>query len=199
MLGYPYQPKFGIPQVVAAHLRKLYPHCQVVVHNLAGEGLNLRLTLRKLQELKSRPDLLLVYTGHKEFYHDLEEILLTTESPFYVWDRWLSYSPTFCVLNRHLSQKAALRTLKSGTERQLIDRHICSPLLYERRLVRFRRQLEQLAEYCRGEGIATLWFVPAGSESAYEPNRSVVRRGTPSCSRPHFQTMFMERTIRYRS
>jgi tetratricopeptide (TPR) repeat protein len=39
--------------------------------------------------------------------------------------------------------------------------------------------LEQLADYCREKDITAQWFVPASSESGFEPNRSVLD-GDPS-------------------
>jgi tetratricopeptide (TPR) repeat protein len=45
--------------------------------------------------------------------------------------------------------------------------------------LRFQWHLEQLATFGKSQGIAMLWYVPAGSEAGYEPNRSVVKSGTP--------------------
>ena len=173
MVGAPYDPKFGIPAVVGWRLRQLYPGRKVVVENLAVVGQDLYEAINSLEQLTVRPHLLLVYSGHNEFFRDLEELTRTTQSPFGLFDRWLAWSPTFRALDRRISQRMALRDLSSRGERADFEGHIAAPPAYRRRLERFRHQLEQLAQFCRRQRIATLWFVPAANEADFEPNRSV--------------------------
>jgi len=178
MVGHPYEPKFGIPQVVAWRLQQMYPQRRVVSENLAVPGINLEQAIAALQRLRYRPHLVLLYSGHNEFMHELEELGGTNESLFGAMDQVLNWSPTFRVVNLRLRQNVVMQSLKSGTTRALVEWPMCSPPMLERRRLRYRRQLEQLAEYGRSQGIAMLWFVPAGSESGYEPNRSIVARAT---------------------
>jgi tetratricopeptide (TPR) repeat protein len=173
MLGYPYEPKFGIPQLVGWRLKQLYPGRKIVVQNLAKPGANLRQAMRELGAVEVRPHLLLLHCGENEFYHELEELGRWSESPFNHFDKWLNRSPTFKSLNQQLSQKRFVRGLQTGDLR-LADRPFVPPGTYTLRVARFRRQLEQLAEYCRRQHIQAVWFVPAGSEADFEPNRSVM-------------------------
>ena len=73
-------------EVAGWRLQQLYPGRIVKLHNLAIGGQNLRQAINGLHKLETRPDLLLVYSGHNEFYQDMEEILITAESPFHVLD-----------------------------------------------------------------------------------------------------------------
>lgn len=170
-LGYPYQPKFGFPQVTAWRIQQLYPNRTVVLHNLAKGGLNLRQAAQELNELKYRPHVLLIYSGHNEFYHNLEEFAQEEQSRLNSFDSWIGWSALFRVSNRYVSRLKALRESRGG-RRLLIDRPIASPALYAARLNRFRSQCEQLNAFCRRQGIAPIWFIPAASESGFEPNRS---------------------------
>lgn len=179
MLGHPYEPKYGIAEVAAWRLRQLYPDRIVRLTNLAIGGLNLREAMGRLHRLETRPDLLLVYSGHNEFFRDLEDAERTAESPFRVLDPLLMNSPTFVLTYRLLSHRAAVKELKKDLAKNinlsgstLIRDHIVPVSIYQERLVRFRTHLSQLGEYCRRENIATIWFVPAGNEADWDPNRS---------------------------
>src|SRR5262249_54002328 len=70
MFGHPYDLEFGIPQVLAWRVRQMYPQLRVVSENLAVPGQNLRQAIDCLKHLKFRPHLLVVYSGHNEFYHE---------------------------------------------------------------------------------------------------------------------------------
>lgn len=195
MLGYPYEPKFGIPTVVKWRLQQMYPERTIVMQNLAVAGENLRQAIGRLHGLRVRPHVLLLYSGHNEFFQDLEELRPTSVGIVHLFDRWLFQSPTANLLNRRIEQATVLIDLKAGGRRQLFDHHIATPAVYLRRVERFRRQLEQLAMFCRDEGIAAVWFVPAGSESGYPPNRS----HTPILVGPDIRNDLTQRFERARS
>ncbi len=177
MFGFPYDLKFGIPQVLAWRVQQMYPQRRVVSENLAVPGQNLRQAIECLGQLKFRPHLLVVYSGHNEYFHGLEELAGTNASHFGALDAVLCRSPTFRVLNIRLRQATILKELKSCHWRSFVDTPIAGPETQEGRELRFRNQLEQLARFGRSQDIAQLWYVPAASESGYEPNRSCVRRG----------------------
>jgi tetratricopeptide (TPR) repeat protein len=178
MTGYPYEPKFGIAQVLAWRVRQMYPQHRVVTDNLAVPGISLKDEINSLRRLKYRPHLVVLYGGHNEFFHELEELGCANESFFGALDKALIWSPTFRVLNTHLRQSIVLRRMKSRPAPGLVDDPMAPPELLERRQLRFRRRLELLAEFGRAHRLPMLWYVPVGSESGFEPNRSCVRPGT---------------------
>ncbi len=188
MLGWPYVAKvddtkefhsrFGIPAVYEWQLRRMYPGKKIVVHNLAKEGINLKLAFERLKTLEFRPNHILLYAGHNEFHYDVEELSIASKTLFFPLDRWLDKSPTFYLVNKELAARYAVRSLIVGQDRTLMDHPIAEPLTYIQRVERFRSQLEQFATYCRENGITAQWMVPACSESVYEPDRSTVLDGT---------------------
>jgi tetratricopeptide (TPR) repeat protein len=190
-MGHPYAPKFGFPQVAAWRLQQMYPRQTVVLNNIARPGRNLRQAIGCLHELQHRPHLLLVYSAHNEFFHELEEMAVAAESPLAPLDVWLAWSPFFRLIDRVLSERSAVRHLTAITA-QFIEQPIATPVVYARRLARYRRQLEQLHDYCERAGIAAVWYVPAGSESGFEPNRSFVRPGTSHEEQADLRRLFEE-------
>ena len=189
MIGHPYNPRFGIPNVFAWRLQQMYPDQTVVMHNLAKEGINLQQAVARLENLEHRPHHLLLYSGHNEFYHGMEELVRTSSSPFLRIDHWLEWSPSFRLLSQPLAERLAVRTARVETGRAFIDFPVAPPLIHQRRLSRFRRQLQQLANFCRNRGITAQWFVPAAAESVYEPTRSVVSRGTNEAEKDELRQM----------
>lgn len=178
MFGHPYDAKFGIPQVLAWRVEQMHRDWRVVTANLAVPGQNLRQAIDCLATLQFKPHLLVVYCGHNEFHHEYEELAGSNATYFGALDDVLCCSPTFRVLNTRMRQNLLLRELKSGSHRGFVDRAIASPAMQERRLLRFRNQLEQLARHGQSQEIGMLWYVPAASESGFEPNRSCVRPRT---------------------
>ena len=172
MMGHPYDYKFDLPSVMAWRLRQIFPDRTFTVENLSEPGRNLREAIVQLQQLKSRPDLLLVYSGHNELFRDLDEIALTTERAYHRLDQWFNWSATFRVLSGRLAERMAIKDLEEPGLLKLVSTPYVTPNVRERRKIRFRRYLEQLADYRTSESISTLWFIPAASESDWEPNRS---------------------------
>jgi tetratricopeptide (TPR) repeat protein len=177
MAGYPYEAKFGIAQVVAWRVRQMYPQRQVITENLAVPGFSLKDEINSLRRLQFRPHLVVLYGGHNEFFHELEELARTNESFFGALDATLIWSPTFRVLNTRLRQSVVLGQMKSRPAPGLVAEPVVGPDMLERRQSRFRRRLTLLAEYARAHRLPMLWYVPVGSESDFEPNRSCVKPG----------------------
>jgi hypothetical protein len=179
MAGFPYNGRFGIPEVIAWQLQQKYPGRKVVVENLARDGLNLHKAILSLAGLKTRPHLLLLYSGHNEYFYDLDDLWYDVEFPWERFDAWLDWSPTFRLFDRRLLRAEAQRDLEGDFRRHLVDRCIATPKTRQFRLEKFRDELDQLAAWCRASEIPSLWFVPAGSEADFEPNRSYLEH-TPS-------------------
>ncbi|MGE3317056.1 MAG: tetratricopeptide repeat protein [Planctomycetaceae bacterium] len=172
MAGFPYNERFGIAEVAAWRLREMYPDRSVVIENLAKDGLNLKKAMQALEDITVRPDLLILYSGHNEFFYDLDEFWNDVDFKWERFDGLLSRSPMFRLFDRRLLSGEVQRDLEGGYSRGLVDRNIATDKALVVRLERFRNQLEQLAAWCQSEKIPTVWFIPAGSESDFEPSRS---------------------------
>jgi hypothetical protein len=172
MAGFPYL-KFGIPKVVGWQLEQMYPSRKVVLDDLSAVGLNLQTACARLGRLKVRPQLLLLYGGHNEFFYDVEELATDLETPWERFDGLFAWSPLFRVLDRRIRRDVgSSRELEGVLDRALVDRPVASSEACAKRLVRFEKQLESLAQWSDRLQIANLWFVPAGTEADYAPNRS---------------------------
>lgn len=69
MFGVPYQMTANIPGIVRKQLRHLHPEREIEVINLGASAINTNVILDMSAELLDlQPDLVLVYTGHNEFY-----------------------------------------------------------------------------------------------------------------------------------
>jgi tetratricopeptide (TPR) repeat protein len=191
MAGWPYHPKFGIAPVVEWRLESLIPLAdpggadgtasprRVVVTNLAAIGENLRQAVQRLRDLRYRPHVVLLYSGHNEFYHDQDELRPTRDHAFAPVDRVFRRSPLFRLAQRALLARRGFWKVDSLRQRRLFDDDpLAAPGLAERRIARFRRQLEALADWAEAQGTASVWIVPAGSESGFDPNRSAAAPGT---------------------
>jgi tetratricopeptide (TPR) repeat protein len=182
MAGFPYL-KFGIPKVVGWQLEQMYPERKVVLDDLSAVGLNLRTALARLDRLTVRPQLLVLYSGHNEFFYDVEELATELDTPWERFDWLFERSPLFRVVDRRISRYAGVQDLEAQGARTLVDRPIASPEAHEKRLARFDTQLGRLAGWCGRLQIAELWFVPAGSEADYAPNRSCLDQGPTDAER----------------
>jgi tetratricopeptide (TPR) repeat protein len=174
MAGFPYL-KFGIPKVVGWQLEQMYPSRKIVLDDLSAVGLNLQTACARLDRLKVRPQLLLLYSGHNEFFYDVEELATDLETPWERFDGLFASSPLFRLLDRRIPRDVgSSRELEGALDRALVDRSVASAEARAKRLVRFEKQLESLAEWSDRQHIASLWFVPTGTEADYAPNRSYI-------------------------
>ncbi len=69
MFGTPYDMNANIPGLVRKQLRRIYPGKEIEVVNLGASAINTNVIRDLAPELLAyQPDLILVYTGHNEFY-----------------------------------------------------------------------------------------------------------------------------------
>ncbi len=172
MLGFPYEPKIDIPQICKAHLELQFPDYTFTVENVARGGINFQTAIEQLQSLDTRPDLILLYTGHNEAFFDVDNDVIRPESALPILDNWFQWSAAYCAV---VSIGRRLYFAKRDHEqfgRKLFDSPQYSEHVSQERLVRFRQTLIDFARACHQKGIALIWFVPAAGEGTFEPNRS---------------------------
>ncbi|MFA6457227.1 MAG: hypothetical protein WCW40_10440 [Bacteroidota bacterium] len=69
MLGTPFQLNTNIPGYIRKMLRSMYPEKEIEVINLGAAAINTNVILDLTDEVVDlQPDLILIYTGHNEFY-----------------------------------------------------------------------------------------------------------------------------------
>jgi tetratricopeptide (TPR) repeat protein len=174
MLGFPYQPQIGIPEVLGELLRALRPGDPVPVANLAEGGINFQRAADRLIQIEPRPRLLLLYTGHNEYFYDLPAGTTPRRWPGRVCDPLLAWSGLYRWATSCVPQQFG--EVQLGPEASIVRRPYMTAELVRRRQEQFRTDLTALAEHCRRHEVPTLWFLPAASEGIFLPNRSVSPR-----------------------
>jgi tetratricopeptide (TPR) repeat protein len=179
-LGYPYDPALSMGQIVAWQLEEATPGRRVLVDIRAKLGQNLEDMHTGLAELRRRPDILIIYSGHNEFLSRFEEsrdagdaespqgevlhalYQLSLHSPFCQW--------VYETVRKHRVGGPPPRLARH----HLID--VPAVTLSERQaLLRdFRGRLEAIVDYCERIGAIPVLVIPAANESGFEPNRTVL-------------------------
>lgn len=176
MVGFPYQPRVGIPQFLVAFLQKSFPDRIIHASNMARSGENFRQAASKLRQLKSRPQLLLVYSGQNEYFHDQPDVPEVVRLPRRFFGPWFDWSAAYRLASSVVPQGRAQFWTRLPTGRSLLYESVFTAEVRHERVLLFRKHYSQLAEHCRQHGIATIWFVPAANEGVLPPNRSICSR-----------------------
>jgi len=174
MQGFPYEPNWGICQVAEMQLRHRFPEQQFEFQNLGVPGIALHEAIFSLGNLSSAPDVLIVYSGHNEFFRNLEELRHSGKTAWPGVDDVLMLSPLF----RMASPRLASLSLSFVVTRDMSVPFVTLtwPAFVEiRRLQRHQTQLEHLFEWANRQGIAVVYCVPASDEATCAPLVSLCR------------------------
>ena len=177
--GQPYQEWLSIGPIVAWKLQAELPGRRVVADVLAREGATLEEMHQKLEGIKHRPDVLIIFAGHNEFQArfpwdqdaDRPAGPLAYALKIVMQDRL--HSPLFQVVSEVFG-KYRLMAPPKIVERGPIDPLIVRRSESERILDEFGRRLEAIVSWCKRIGSVPVLVIPADNQSGYEPNRSVL-------------------------
>jgi hypothetical protein len=172
-LGYPYQPNVSIGQIVAWRLGRAVAPRHVELEILAGAGANLEEQCRALAQIKFRPDALIVYSGHNEFWTR------------YPWPRrarpprhpleWVrNHSPLCRLIQEAIDLNRVDAPPVPDQRSPAIDWPACDAAERATRLADFRDRLEQILAFCRRFSALPILVVPPANDDGWEPNRSVL-------------------------
>ena len=169
MKGFPYPPGFGMTEVAVEQLRKSQPATDVELHNLAITGQNLAQAITQMNKLSHAPDVIVVYSGHNEFFHDLEEMSTSRRIKVAAVDRLFRWSPTFRVVHPILAQYQLGAAPKDDAS-SMFRAAICTEEMSRVRLARFGNHLDRLVEWANQRDVRLLFCVPAKDLVTFEPN-----------------------------
>jgi tetratricopeptide (TPR) repeat protein len=179
-MGYPYSPLLSIGQIVSWQIEEALPGCRVHLDIRANLGRNLEDQHQELSQVKRRPDLVIVYSGHNEFLSrfDGSRDAGYAEAPtgvFLLGVYQLSLHSPFCRwIYETVRQHRVGGPPPSINQHHLIDVPMYSPSEYFQIVVDFRRRLEAITSYCEQIGAVAVLVIPPGNESGFEPNRSLL-------------------------
>lgn len=179
MVGLPYAPHFGILPATEWYLNKAYPNLKIETQNLAVTGINQRRAIATLTDLETKPDVLVIYSGHNEFFHESDEMATIRMTSFGRIDDWLLLFPTFRIVNPVLSQYLMAQS-SWVTERNMIDTPICPPSVGEVRRQRFQAELRQLFKWARRQEIHVVYCPVVSDTATFAPNFSGCRDCQPA-------------------
>jgi hypothetical protein len=176
-LGYPFNPKLSIGQIVAWQLQQALPGRRVDLNVLAQSGATLEAMHHRLAELKRRPDALIVYCGHNEFQSRYEWSRIVPAASAVESASWLDRLERRSPLCRLIQEQISRNRLDAPPPlrtRQLVDWPVCSPSEYASILADFRRRLEAIVVYCEQLGTLPILVIPPANDRGFEPSRSVL-------------------------
>jgi lysophospholipase L1-like esterase len=196
--GLPYKDWLSVGEVVGWRLREVFPGREVRVDVLARSGKRLIDMHQKLALLTRRPDVLIVYAGHNEFYalHSWAHEV----SPYYLDDApavplpdlgaWFArISPLVRVIEEELvKRQVAMAAPPEG--RRLVDAPSHTAEEHAELLADFRSRLEAIVAYCDRIGAVAVLVPPPGNDAGFEPDRSVLPPETPRARRDAFAREF---------
>jgi hypothetical protein len=197
--GVPYDRWVSIGKIVAWKLQQAILGRPIRLDVIARAGDTLEMQHKILSNLRRRPDLLIIYSGHNEFY---SRLWWARNIDHYVSDqrpaRWAvlverleQYSP-LCVLIRESADRCRIALPPPpDTTRNLIDVPNYTAIEYTTILADFRRRLELLVSHTEQVGAMPVLILPAANDAGFEPNRSFLAPTTPRAEREAFEQEFL--------
>jgi hypothetical protein len=197
--GVPYNRWLSIGKIVAWKLQKAIPNRPIHLDVIARAGDTLEMQHKLLSNLKRRPDLLIIYCGHNEFY---SRLWWARNIDHYVSDprpsRWavlferLRRCSPLCVLIRESADRCRIAIPPpSDTQRHLVDVPNYTALEYTMILDDFRHRLEELAAHAERVGTMPVLILPPANDAGFEPNRSFLPPTTTEDERDAFEREFL--------
>ena len=196
-LGEPYHPWLSVGQVVGWQLERIFPGREIRVEIRADGGLCLEQAVLRLEDLKRRPEAIIVFAGHNEFQarygwsrnvrHYVDE---GPESPLALLELARRSSSTANLILATLDRYYGETPPPPRVTRELIDHPTCAPKEYAYLREDFHRRLDALAGYCRRIGALPILIVPGSNDGGFEPSRSVLAGSTPEAERAAFAREF---------
>jgi tetratricopeptide (TPR) repeat protein len=196
--GVPFEQRLSVGKIVAWQLGEVIPARRFRALVLAIPGDTLEGQYRQLSELRRRPDVVIVYCGHNEFF---------IRVPFSRRvEHYLDHQPNFLERAGQLAgRRSALYALIQNTNDKLctelpppstinlslIDVPIFTPAEFANSLADFRHRLDAIAVFCERVGALLILVVPPGNDADFEPMRSYLPVTTSPAAREAFARDFM--------
>jgi hypothetical protein len=196
--GCPYESWLSVGRIVSWQLAEAIPGRRFGALVLAEPGDTLEGQCRKLARLRRRPDALIVYCGHNEFF---AQVPWSRKVDHYRDDRpslirrfneLAGRTSPFCGLIQEAADKYQIQLVPSRfLKPPLVDAPAFTPAEFAAKLSRFRRCLEAIAVYGERVGALPILVVPPSNDAGFEPNRSFLPAQTTRAEREAFAREFM--------
>jgi tetratricopeptide (TPR) repeat protein len=196
--GVPYDRWVSIGKIVSWKLQEVVPDRPVRLHLLALAGDTLEKQHLTLTHLLHRPDILVIYCGHNEFY---SRLWWSRNIDHYIADQRpsrirvivdaLERRSSVGVLIRENADKCRIAIPPPvNTRRDLIDVPVFTAEEYRLLLADFRNRLDEMVTHAERVGAVPVLILPPANDAGFEPNRSYLPPLTPRAKREAFEHEF---------
>jgi hypothetical protein len=197
-VGFPYQDWLSVGQIVAWQLGKAIPERTFRLELVAVPGHTLEQQHKKLVDLGSRPDVLIIYCGHNEFAaptpagREVDHYLDTRSASTFLTIGGFAarLSPLCRMIQETTDQYRVHRAPARDRRRPLVDVPSYTSAEYAQRLANFQRRLEAIVSHCEQIKALPILVIPPGNDGDFEPNRSFLSPTTPRADREAFAEAF---------
>jgi hypothetical protein len=197
--GVPYNRWLSIGKIVAWKLQEAVPGRPVRLNVMARSGDTLEKQHLMLSNLERRPDLLIIYCGHNEFY---SRVWWARNIDHYFVDqrpgRWARiadgmdrFSPVRTLIRQTADRCRIAIPPPPATGRSLVDIPSFTATEYSILLTDFHRRLDELTSYAERIGALPVLILPPANDTGFEPNRSFLPPGAPPEERDAFGSDFL--------
>ena len=195
--GTPYEAWLSVGRIVAWQLGEVIPDRRFDAVVLAKPCETLEIQYRKLAGIRRRPDVVIVYCGHNEFFsrmpwsrkvaHYRDDKPPVEERLVLLADR---VSPLCGLIQQAVDTYRIGVVPPSTLEPPLVDVPAFTPAEFATILADFRRRLEAITTYSERVGAMPILVVPPGNDAGFEPLRSFLPPETTRAQREAFARDF---------
>jgi hypothetical protein len=196
--GVPYNSWVSIGKIVAWKLQAAIPGRPIDLKVIARSGDTLEKQHQILSNIRRRPDLLIIYCGHNEFY---SRLWWARNIDYYALEqRPMKWDVIGETTRRFSSLRALIQETANGcriaippwpdTTRNLVDVPTYTAKEYRLLLTDFRRRLNELVSYAERVGALPILILPPANDADFEPNRSYLPSSTTGRDREEFERDF---------
>ena len=198
--GVPFEKRLSVGKIVAWKLGEVIPARRFRPLVLATPGDTLEGQYYQLSQLRRRPDVVIVYCGHNEFFI---RVPLSRRVEHYhdhqpnFWERADQLAGRLSALYaliQNANDKIRIELPPSSTiNPSLIDVPIFTPAEFANSLADFRRRLDAIASFCERVGALLILVVPPANDADFEPMRSYLPATASPAERDAFARDFWPR------
>jgi tetratricopeptide (TPR) repeat protein len=192
--GVPFNRWLSVGKIVAWKMQEALSDRKVELNVIARSGDTLEKQHLILSNVSRRPDLLIIYCGHNEFY---SRLWWARNLEYYDVDRRsssllsiggsLAGHSAVCRLIRETTDRCRIAIPPpENTGRSLVDVPNYTADEFALLLNDFRRRLDELVSYAERVGALSVLILPPGNDTHFEPNRSYLPARTPIADREAF-------------
>ena len=194
--GVPYDRWLSIGKIIAWKLQDAIPDRPIRLNIIARAGDTLEMQHKALSNLQRRPDLLVIYSGHNEFYsrlwwaHNIDHYVNDRRPARWtaVAERLERFSPLCVLISESVDKCRIAIPPPSDTGRSLVDVPNFTALEYSEILSDFQRRLEEMVSYAERSRALPVLILPPGNDAGFRTESVVPAFDDPTPRAQHLRS-----------